>query len=68
MLLAAGIPEIDRLENIQELISNAIEYENSVDEPSLAGFLEEVALVSDVDNYDKEADAVVIARKVWSSP
>lgn len=60
MLLAAGITEIDRLENIQELISNAIEYENSVDEPSLAGFLEEVALVSDVDNYDKEADAVVM--------
>jgi DNA helicase-2/ATP-dependent DNA helicase PcrA len=60
MLLAAGITEIDRLENIQELISNAIEYENSVEEATLAGFLEEVALVSDVDNYDKEADAVVM--------
>ena len=60
MLLAAGITEIDRIENIQELISNAIEYENSVEEATLAGFLEEVALVSDVDNYDKEADAVVM--------
>ena len=60
MLLAAGITELDRLENIQELISNAIEYENSVESATLAGFLEEVALVSDVDNYDKEADAVVL--------
>jgi DNA helicase-2/ATP-dependent DNA helicase PcrA len=60
MLIAAGISEMDRLENIQELISNAIEYENSVEGATLAGFLEEVALVSDVDNYDKEADAVVL--------
>ncbi len=60
MLLAAGITELDRLENIQELISNAIEYENSTEGATLAGFLEEVALVSDVDNYDKEADAVVM--------
>ncbi len=60
MLIAAGIAEMDRLENIQELISNAIEYENSVENATLAGFLEEVALVSDVDNYDKEADAVVL--------
>ncbi len=60
MLMAAGISELDRLENIQELISNAIEYENSVENATLAGFLEEVALISDVDNYDKEADAVVM--------
>ncbi len=60
MLLMAGITELDRLENIQELISNAIEYENSTDEATLSGFLEEVALISDVDNYDKEADAVVM--------
>ena len=60
MLIAGGITEIDRIENIQELVSNAIEYENSVEEATLAGFLEEVALVSDVDNYDKEADAVVL--------
>ncbi|MGM9647149.1 MAG: ATP-dependent helicase [Eubacteriales bacterium] len=60
MLLAEGITELDRLENIQELISNAIEYEKSVENATLAGFLEEVALVSDVDNYDREADAVVL--------
>ncbi|MGM9636512.1 MAG: ATP-dependent helicase [Eubacteriales bacterium] len=60
MLVAAGIAEQDRLENIQELVSNAIEYENNADEPSLSGFLEEYALVSDIDNYDKNADAVVM--------
>ncbi len=60
MLLAMGITELERLENIKELVSNAIEYENSNENATLEGFLEEVALVSDVDNYDKEADAVVL--------
>ncbi len=60
MLMAMGIAELDRLENIKELVSNAIEYENSNDNATLQGFLEEVALVSDIDNYDKEADAVVL--------
>jgi DNA helicase-2/ATP-dependent DNA helicase PcrA len=60
MLIAAGSSEADRLENIEELISNAVEYENNADEPTLNGFLEEVALVSDIDNYDQSADAVVM--------
>lgn len=60
MLLLMGDSEIERLENVQELISNAVEYENSHEEPSLANFLEEVALVNDIDNYDENADAVVL--------
>lgn len=66
MLLLAGPSEIDRLENVQELISNAKEYEsNHVDEDggydgSLDGFLEETALISDIDSYDSEGDAVVL--------
>lgn len=60
MLIAAGATEAERLENIKELISNAIEYESNTDEPSLDGFLEDVALVSDIDNYDNEANAVVM--------
>jgi len=60
MLIEAGEEEKDRLENIEELISNALEYEENNDDASLQGFLEEVALVSDIDNYDREADAVVL--------
>ena len=60
MLEAAGIAEIDRLKNIEELVSNAVEYEKDNDEASLYGFLEDIALVSDIDNYDENADAVVM--------
>ena len=42
----------DRLQNIDEFISKAVAYETSHDEPTLSGFLEEVALVADVDNVD----------------
>ena len=60
MLLSEGITEIDRLENVKELVSNAVEYSESHENADLAGFLEEAALVSDVDNYDAGADAVVL--------
>lgn len=60
MILSMGDSEIDRLENIQELVSNAVEYSNNNETPTLNGFLEEVALVSDIDNYDDEANAVVL--------
>nr|MBQ4319777.1 ATP-binding domain-containing protein [Clostridia bacterium] len=60
MLLHEGEEALDRLSNIQELISNAVEYVNNAEEPSLTGFREEVALISDIDNYDDEADAVVL--------
>ncbi len=52
--------ERDRLDNINELVSNAIKYNEDVPEGTLEGFLEEVALVADVDGYDKESDAVVL--------
>ena len=50
----------DRLNNIGELVSAARQYEETAEEPSLIGFLEDVALVSDVDKYDESADAVVL--------
>ena len=50
----------DRLENIHELLSNIKNYETSTDEPSLNGFLEEVALMTDIDNYDTDSDSVVL--------
>lgn len=50
----------DRLNNIGELVSAARQYEEQTDEATLVGFLEDVALVSDIDKYDEEADAVVL--------
>lgn len=50
----------DRLNNIGELVSAARQYEENDPEPTLLGFLEDVALVSDVDKYDETADAVVL--------
>lgn len=60
MLIAGGETELDRLENVQELVTNAIEFENSREEVSLNSFLEEVALVADIDNYDSNAEAVTM--------
>ena len=60
MWIAAGEAEADRLENIGELISSAVQYEQTADAPTLSEFLEDVALVSDVDRYDETADAVVL--------
>ena len=50
----------DRLENISELMTNLVNYEEAAEEPSLSGFLEEVALMTDIDNYNAQADAVVL--------
>ena len=60
MLIAEGETGIERLRNIDELIASATSYDEEADQPTLSEFLEEVALVSDTDNYDAEADAVVM--------
>lgn len=98
MILMMGDSELDRLENLREFVSTAIDYEDRIKEaakerekeaaaasdgdliaaeyiaelgediyddrvgeelrPTLTGFLEEVALVADIDGYDADADAV----------
>lgn len=51
----------DRIDNINELASNIIHYqEENGEEASLSGFLEEVSLMTDIDNYDGDSDAVVM--------
>jgi len=60
MLIDAGEEEKERLENVEEFISNVIEYSKREELPTLTGFLEDNALVSDVDKYDETADAVVM--------
>ncbi len=61
MLLTSTLSEdIDRLANIEELMTNIISYEENEEDPTLEGFLQSVALVADIDNYDKAADAVIL--------
>ena len=60
-LQAEGTEEANgRIENLNELLSKAIEFENISEEPSLSSFLEEVALVADIDNYSEDSDTVVL--------
>ncbi|MDL2274112.1 UvrD-helicase domain-containing protein, partial [Oscillospiraceae bacterium OttesenSCG-928-G22] len=49
-----------RIENILELKSNILAYEAEGEEATLDGFLDEVALFTDIQNYDPEADSVVL--------
>lgn len=50
----------DRIQNLNTLISNAADYEAQQDEVTLEGFLEEAALMTDLDNYDADADTAVL--------
>lgn len=50
----------ERIDNIQELVSKAAGYMQHAKEPSLDEFLEDVALVADVDNYDQDSNSVVL--------
>jgi len=50
----------ERWENVQELRSVARQYDVESPEGGLAGFLEGVALVSEVDNYEERVDAVTL--------
>lgn len=49
-----------RIENIDELISKIVAYEESQEQPMLSGFLEEVALIADIDNLEENSDYVVL--------
>ncbi|HMF43472.1 MAG TPA: 3'-5' exonuclease, partial [Polyangia bacterium] len=47
-----------RIENLLEFVAQMREYEKEAEEPSLHGFLERIALVSDVDGYDPDKGAI----------
>ena len=50
-----------RIENIDELSSNIIKFQEDYgDEATLGAFLEEISLMTDIDNYDAETDSVVM--------
>jgi DNA helicase-2/ATP-dependent DNA helicase PcrA len=54
----ASLEAEGRLENLMELVGQMREYEKEAEEPTLAGFLEKIALASDVDGYDPEKGAI----------
>lgn len=60
-LEAEGTEEAEaRIENIDELITKVVSYEEENDEPTLSGFLEEVALVADIDSVDGDDNQVLL--------
>jgi DNA helicase-2/ATP-dependent DNA helicase PcrA len=61
MLKAENSEEaLGRLENLQELLNVTAEYDATAEEASLAGFLESVSLVADVDSFDETGEAVTL--------
>ena len=59
-LESQGFEGVTRIENVMELKTNVQKYIIENEEPTLAGFLEEIALYTDLDNYDRDADAVIL--------
>lgn len=60
MLLTQGDEGQGRLENIRELKSGAIAFMEENEEHSLSDYLENLALITDLDNYEAEEDKVVL--------
>ena len=51
----------DRLQNLGQLVNNVKNYcDQQGEEASLEGYLEDIALISDIDNYNESADQVVL--------
>ena len=49
-----------RIENIDEFINKAVEYEKQNPEGGLSGFLEDIALVADIDSYEENDGNVAL--------
>lgn len=49
-----------RIENIDELLSKVADYEESAEQSTLSGFLQEVALVADIDSVEEGSDYVLM--------
>ncbi len=49
-----------RIDNIKEFLSAIHEYNSYTEEPSLAGFLEEVSLISDIDRWNDKSNAITL--------
>ena len=60
LFLEADEKAEDRTANVEELINGAANYENNAENPSFDDYMDNLALVSDIDNYDDELDAAVL--------
>ena len=50
----------ERMENVEELINGAANFENNAEEATFDAYMDNLALISDIDNYDNELDASVL--------
>ena len=61
ILMAEGTDEaLSRIQNIDEFVNKAVEFDKANPEGNLEGFLEEVALVADIDSYEEGEEAVAL--------
>ena len=57
----AGTEEsLDRMNNVLELLNGISEYTDDTEDATIEGFLQEVSLVTDIDNYDNQKNAVTL--------
>ncbi len=59
-LIAEGEEARERIENVEEFATNIMQYESENEEASLSGFLEEIALVTDLDSMEADEDKVIL--------
>ncbi len=59
-LKAQGDEGKDRVENVKELLNGIYQYEQENETVTLSAYLEDISLFSDIDNYDTDADTVVM--------
>lgn len=61
LLLSESTDEaLGRIENIDEFVNKAVEYDKTNPEGGLSGFLEDVALVADIDSYEEGEETVAL--------
>ncbi|WP_061995903.1 DNA helicase PcrA [Clostridium sp. ATCC 25772] len=61
MLKKSKAPEDEtRIENLKELVSDAVDFEKTNEDKSLSAFLEKVTLVSDIDNLEEKEETTVM--------
>lgn len=61
MLQESNDPDdMDRISNINELINGAAKFDETSDDPTFENYMDQISLVSDIDNYDDAQDTVVL--------
>lgn len=66
-LRLSGDDAQDRIDNVNELLSSIVHYEEENDEPSLSGFLEEISLITDMDREDDDDNSRVSLMTIHSA-